>query len=97
MALENTLGENQSEREYFIFQEKFIIYCNTQKISNQLISTRKINFCLNLHAEQQKSNFDFPMNIKLLEIPAAIYYKGFCKTGGIGEHILLCPCHSAVQ
>ena len=42
-------------------------------------------------------NFDFPMNIKLLEIPVTIYHKGFCKTGGIGEHILLCPCHSAVH
>ena len=42
-------------------------------------------------------NFDFPMNIKLLEILVAVYHKGLCKTSGIGEHILLCPCHSAVH
>ena len=59
MALEKPTRGKPVRESIFIFQEKFIIYSNTQKISNQLISIWKINFCLDLHVEQQKSNSDF--------------------------------------
>ena len=62
MALEKpTRGKPVRERVFLFFRRSlsFTGYSNTQKIWNQLISTRKINFCLDLRAEQQKSSSDF--------------------------------------
>ena len=69
MALEKPTRGKPVRESIFIFQERFIIYSNTQKISNQLISTRKINFCLDLRVEQQKSNFDFFMFFASIYVP----------------------------
>ena len=59
MALEKPTRGKPVKESIFIFQKKFIKYNNTQKISNQLISTQKINCCLDLRVEQLKSNYDF--------------------------------------